>query len=573
MNPFFDQKVPLAFVNIVVFAIKKIVVSILLSGLALAMPSWAGEGHDHGDAAPAAAGAASPRISSSSDLFELVGVVERGEMVIYLDRFATNAPVTDAKIEVEAGTAKGLAHAQPDGTYHFNHAALSQPGTVPVSFTVTAGADTDLLAGDLVIGEAPHDEAAHAAAWPWWQWAGAAVAAALLWGALAAGAKRRRRQKTSGQFASVLIAAWAIIALAGSAFDAQAGEGHDHGEAAPAPAATGNTGNSPRRLPDGSVFLPKTSQRQLAIRTVVAEVKSLPKTIELGGVVTMDPNAGGRVQPTMAGRLEAGPRGLPQLGQAVRKGEVLAFVRASANPIERGNQLAQTAELKARLQLAEKRATRLAQLEGTVAQKDQDEAKADVTSLQQRLAAVSASVSAGEALTAPVTGVIASAKAVSGQVVDARDVLFDITDPARLQVQASAFDAALPGNIASASVAAGSTTVALTFVGAGLALQEGAIPLQFKAQGKAALPLAVNQSVKVVVQTKELIQGVAVSAAALVKTPSNQDMVWVHTGPEAFAPRSVRFMALDGATVSVTDGLKPGDRVVTQGAALLNQVR
>ncbi len=571
MNPFFDQKVPPAQVNKSLSAIKKIVISTLLSGLALALPSWAGEGDDHGEAVPAAAGAASPRVSSSSDLFELVGVVERGEMVIYLDRFVTNTPVTDAKIEVDVGTAKGLAEAQPDGTYHFNHAALGQAGTVPVSFTVTAGADTDLLAGDLAIGEAPHDDAANAVARPWWQWAGLAVAAALVLGALAAWAKRRRRQKASGRFASVLIAACATIAWAGASFDAQAGEGHDHGEAAPA--ATGNTGNSPRRLPDGSVFLPKTSQRQLAVRTVVAEVKSLPKTMELGGVVTMDPNAGGRVQPTLAGRLEAGPRGLPQLGQAVRKGEVLAFVRASANPIERGNQLAQTAELKARLQLAEKRATRLMQLEGTVAQKDQDEARADVTSLQQRLAAVSASVSAGEALTAPVTGVIASAKAVSGQVVDARDVLFEITDPARLQVQASGFDAALGANIASASVAAGSTTVALTFVGAGLALQEGAIPLQFKAQGTAALPLAVGQSVKVVVQTKEMVQGVAVPAAALVKTTSNQDMVWVHTGPEAFAPRTVRFMALDGATVSVTDGLKPGDRVVTQGAALLNQVR
>ena len=572
MNPFFDQKVPLARVNKSWSAIKNIVVSILLGGLALATPSWAGEGHDHGEAAPAAAGAASPRVSSSSDLFELVGVVERGEMVIYLDRFATNTPVTDAKIEVEIGTAnstaKGMAEAQPDGTYHFNNAALSQAGTVPISFTVTAGADTDLLAGDLAIGEAPHDDATHSAARPGWQWAGLAVAAALVLGALAAWAKRRRSQKASGRFASLLIAACASIAWAGASFDAQAGEGHDHGEA---PAAA--TGNGPRRLPDGSVFLPKTSQRQLAVRTVVAEVKSLPKTIELGGVVTMDPNAGGRVQPTLAGRLEAGPRGLPQLGQAVRRGEVLAFVRASANPIERGNQLAQTAELKARLQLAEKRATRLAQLEGTVAQKDQDEAQADVASLQQRLAAVSASVSAGEALVAPVTGVIASAKAVSGQVVDARDVLFEITDPARLQVQASAFDAALPANISSASVAAGTTPVALTFVGAALALQEGAIPLQFKAQGKSALPLAVGQSVKVVVQTKDVVQGVAVPAAALVKTPSNQDMVWVHTGPEAFAPRTVRFMALDGATVSVTDGLKPGDRVVTQGAALLNQVR
>lgn len=176
-------------------------------------------------------------------------------------------------------------------------------------------------------------------------------------------------------------------------------------------------------------------------------------------------------------------------------------------------------------------------------------------------------------MTAPVTGVIASAKAVTGQVVEPREVLFEIIDPARLQVQASAFDAALPANIASASVVSNPANVALTFVGAGAVLQEGALPLLFKAQGASALPLAVGQSVKVVVQTRQLIQGVGVPAAAIVKNASNQDTVWVHTGPEAFAPRTVRFMALDGLTVSVTDGLKPGDRVVTQGTALLNQVR
>ena len=103
--------------------------------------------------------------------------------------------------------------------------------------------------------------------------------------------------------------------------DAAAGPGHDHGEEA---ASAG--GNSPKRQPDGSVFLPKPSQRQLGVRTVVAEEKALPKTVELTGRVVADANAGGKVQPTQAGRIEPGPRGLPQLGQAVRKGETLAVV-------------------------------------------------------------------------------------------------------------------------------------------------------------------------------------------------------------------------------------------------------
>lgn len=350
---------------------------------------------------------------------------------------------------------------------------------------------------------------------------------------------------------------------------ALAGEGHDHGESAPAASS-----NAPKRQPDGSVFLPKTSQRQLAVRTRLTEEKSLPQSIELTGRVVMDANAGGRVQPTQPGRVEAGAKGLPQLGQSVRKGEVLALVRSSASAIEQANQQAQSADLVAQLEQARRRAARLAQLEGTVPQKDIEAAQADVGSLQQRAAAVGRSVSATEALVAPVSGVISAANVVAGQVVDAREILFEIVDPARLVVEALAFDVALLNNVASASAAAApGASVPLRFLGAGRAQREGAIPLQFRTEGTQAVPLAVNQSVRVVVQTRTAVKGVAVPASALMKNPSNQDIVWVHTGAEVFAPRNVRTMPLDGADVSVVDGLKAGERVVTEGAALVNQVR
>ena len=361
------------------------------------------------------------------------------------------------------------------------------------------------------------------------------------------------------------------LALAGALniTAAHAGPGDDHGDAAAAA-----TSNAPKRQADGSVFLPKPSQRQLAVRTLVAEEKSLSQSVELTGRVIMDPNAGGRVQPTQAGRVEVGPRGLPQLGQAVRKGEVLAVVRASAGAIERANQQSQTAELSAQLELARRRVDRLTQLEGTVPQKDIETAQADVRSLQQRVAAVSSSISATEVLVAPVSGVISTANAIAGQVVDAREQLFEIVDPARLMVEALAFDVALLSNIAGAHATAGAgVSVPLRFAGAGRAQREGAIPLQFHTATGQAVPLAVNQPVKVLIQTKARIKGFPLPAAAIVKNPSNQDMVWLHTGAETFVPRTVRVMALDGANVSVVNGLKAGDRVVTQGAALVNQVR
>ena len=108
--------------------------AILIAALAVVLTTffgyaWAGEGHDHGDAPAAATGIAAPRLTSHSDLFELVGMVEGNEMKIYLDRFATNEPVTDAKIEVEIGNIKGIAAAQADGSYIFNNDVFTSRAT------------------------------------------------------------------------------------------------------------------------------------------------------------------------------------------------------------------------------------------------------------------------------------------------------------------------------------------------------------------------------------------------------------------------------------------------------------
>jgi hypothetical protein len=347
-----------------------------------------------------------------------------------------------------------------------------------------------------------------------------------------------------------------------------AGDGHDHGDAPAAPSA-----NGPQRQPDGSVFLPKPAQRQLGVRTVVAAAEALPRTLELGAKVMMDPNAGGRVQALNAGRIEPGPRGLPELGQTVRKGDVLAYVLTSAAPIERSNQSAQLAELRAAKALADKRVARLQELADTVPRKEIEAAESEAASLAGRIAAVGGGLSSREALKAPVGGVIASADAVAGQVVDAGELVFEIVDPSRLRIEALSFDVALASNIAGATMAVGEQRLPLTFVGASRSLREQALPLAFRAQGAALNLLAVGQPVRVFVQTRDKVQGIPVPLAALMKNPANQTVVWVKTAPERFEPRAVTTEALDGVNAAVTSGLEPGDRIATQGATLINQVR
>ncbi|MBY0438170.1 MAG: HlyD family efflux transporter periplasmic adaptor subunit [Burkholderiales bacterium] len=353
-----------------------------------------------------------------------------------------------------------------------------------------------------------------------------------------------------------------------SAPASQAGPGHDHGEA-----SAQGTGNGPQRLPDGSVFLPKPAQRQLGVRTLVSASAELPRTVELGARVLMDPNAGGRVQAVNAGRLAPGPRGLPNPGQAVRSGEVLAYVISSAAPIERSNQAAQLAELRAARTLATRRLARLRELSDTVPRKDIEAVESELASLTDRIAAVDTGLSSREALVAPVSGVIASGNAVSGQVVDARELVFEIVDPTRLRIEALTFDPALASDIGAAQLAVGEQRISLEFIGAARSLREQALPLAFRARGAALDQLAVGQPVKVFVQSRQKFQGIAVPVSALMRNPANQTIVWVKVAPERFEPRTVTAEPLDGVTTVITSGLQPGDRVATRGATLINQVR
>ena len=89
--------------------------------------------------------------------------------------------------------------------------------------------------------------------------------------------------------------------------------------------------DAPRRQPDGSIFVPKPSQRLLGLRTGTAEPSEAAVAIQLTGQVVADPNASGLVQASETGRIEPPEGGFPVLGQRVARGEV-AFTRAIATP-------------------------------------------------------------------------------------------------------------------------------------------------------------------------------------------------------------------------------------------------
>jgi membrane fusion protein, heavy metal efflux system len=347
-----------------------------------------------------------------------------------------------------------------------------------------------------------------------------------------------------------------------------------NGEHLDAPGAAINASGL-ARLPDGSVNVPKLAQRRMAIRTVLAPESEAAATVEMPGRVVIDPNASGRVQAVHGGRIEPGPKGLPVAGQAVKRGDVLAYVRHHAEPYALGAQQAQLAELRAQRKLAEQRVQRLEGLEGTIPRKDIEAARTESASLAERERSIGASIAARETLVAPISGVIARADLAVGQVVEPRDVLFEVVDPARMLVEATTADATLATRVAGASIQE-APDARLRLLGASRSLRDGVLPVTFAmmpAKPGAALPLAIGQPVTVVAQSRERIKGVVLPAQAVVRNPSNEPIVWIKSGAERFIPQPVQLRPLDANTVVVTQGLGADNRVVVQGAPLIAQIR
>ena len=374
-----------------------------------------------------------------------------------------------------------------------------------------------------------------------------------------------------------LMAGSALLVLTGHA---GAHGDEDHSQSTPPAAITTvttaaampGTSTAPQRLEDGSLFVPKAVQRQLGLRTRVAVVQELAVTVELAGTVVADARAGGLVQAGQAGRVEATGAGLPVLGQTVRKGELLAQLRPVLSSMERGSNLAQMAEIAAQLAIAERKVARYAQLEGAVPQATIDATRLERDALRQRRSALGSGLNQAEALRAPISGVVSAAHAVAGQVVDAKDVLFEVIDPARLSVEALAYDPLPAGGVTRASAAVPGGALDLAYVGSGRQLREQAQVLLFRVQ-PGGPAVAVGQPLTVLATTAARVHGAAVPRSALVKTATGETAVWVHTAAERFVQRPVTAQALGALELAVTQGLAQGERVVTDGAALLAQVR
>jgi membrane fusion protein, heavy metal efflux system len=532
---------------------------------AILTSSWAHEGHDHGPPPAPLPTTLKPRIAVHSDAFELVAIANGERLTLFLDRYESNQAVPDARIEVLANGQTIKATAQGDATYAAVIPTLAAPGPHPLVFTIMHPLGDDLLEGTILVAQpealqpAPTQKPLISSPW--------LVMSLIGLLGLITGLALGRRTPTKLTVFLVMIAA----ALTAHTLPIAAHEGH---APSPAPSRESLSGDIPRRLADGSVFLPKPSQRLLTVRTQIAIEGETNKTVTLVGRIIADPNRAGIVQSINGGRVAAPTGGFPRLGQAVTAGQVLATV-IPALPLADQSTLAEKArEIEGQMALSEQKLARLTRLSvGTIPRSQIEDIELEIGNARRRLDSLRATKIEPEQLTAPVTGLISSSRAVAGQVVLPQDVLFQIVDPKGIWVEALAFDQVDASDIVSATAILGEgPRAALKFEGRGRALQQQATVLQFSMQ-EAPSGALIGSPVNVIVQQAQTQKGMLIPRDAVIRGNGGETTVWQHVDPERFVPRQVRIEPFDGEQVLITAGIAPKDRIVVHGAELLAQVR
>lgn len=545
----------------------------LLTAFFGATPVTAHEGHDHGAPPPPISVTIAPRADASSADFELVAIARGAKLRIYLDTFRGNEPVHDADIEVDGPGGTVKATATPDGAYTLDAPWLALPGSYDLAFTVQAKGAIDILTATLTIPEPAAPPVGTTSLWNavvgavWakdiqtsfsardnslWVVGGLAFLAGIL-------VARLFRRRGRGAALAVIIALLVLYAYPSLAA----------GPSTPTPAMSER--DVAQRFADGAIFVPKTTQRILAIRTLFTEVRTFTGTVELPARVIPDPSAAGFVQASVAGRLAPPPGGFPRLGTRVAAGDVLALVEPAIGAADVTTQQQQSRELDQQIALVERRLERFRQIQNVIARSQIEDAELELHGLRTRRANLERAPREPERLVAPVSGVIAAVQAVAGQIAEPNAIIFQIVDPSRFWVEALSFEAYAITGSANGRFGDG-RTVSLAYRGSGLADRNQAIPIQFSVEG-AARGLRAGQLLTVLASTTDERTGIAVPRTSVLRGPNGQSIVYEHTNAERFLPREVRVEALDGERVLIVSGVEPSRRIVTQGAELLNQIR
>lgn len=345
-------------------------------------------------------------------------------------------------------------------------------------------------------------------------------------------------------------------------------------------------------------------QRAAGLADQPAERRAIAETIQTTGVVGPDDTRLARIRPLADGRVT---RVAVRVGDRVRAGqtllvydsitagELISEYRAAVASLERA-----TAEADVARRSLE-RADNLVEI-GAVAQGERDRraaehqraiaemnsARAGVTNLEQKLRRLGVSqedlarvrsgadvnAASRSAVSAPFGGVVIEVHAAPGEVITPERELFTVADLSRVWIQGDVYQKdiakirvgqhalvtvdAYPGETFTGKVTYVSNVLDADTRTAKVRCEVSNRDGRLKVQMFATLALPVSMAREALMIPSRAVQEI-----------DGVPMVFVRVDEQKFETRPVRVGAAVGDAVEVLDGLKPGERVVTDGALML----
>lgn len=373
-----------------------------------------------------------------------------------------------------------------------------------------------------------------------------------------------------------------LLPLAGCGGSAATNEEEGHAEE-PASGGEGQPGEAPEEAEEGILVVDPEVLRDLKLTTFPAELRPGGEGVTALGELKVNEQAYAEIGtpiPARVARLIASPGGF------VRRGQPLAELQS----VELGQARAQRTAAQARAELARQTLERKRGLaaERIVSRGELQRAEADAAAAEAELRAAEGYLSAlgvgvrsggrdlsGFALLAPISGTVLERTAVQGQMADPARPLFRIADLSRLWliVQSPERDAlrvrvGSPAELTLAAMPGRKLQGNVDWIGGEVDPHSRTVPVRI------VLPNAGGTLKPGMFATAWLATGgegekvVAVPSTALQRM-DDRWVVFLPRGGGRFEVRPVERGRDLGDEVAIVSGLKPGERVVNEGAFVL----
>jgi RND family efflux transporter MFP subunit len=314
----------------------------------------------------------------------------------------------------------------------------------------------------------------------------------------------------------------------------------------------------------------KEQQWKIPFATVEAEVREIKSSAWAIGEVLPSPRAYAEIVAPVDGVLQVGAGDeLALPGSAVQRGDVLATL---TSPIQGDGWVGSRLSYEQAKRNYE-RAQRLKERDA-ISEREYEEARNE---FEERKAGFESIDGAGtEALTlrAPISGKIIEWTARPGQLVRAGDKLMAVADPSVVWLKVNVYEndyrslgrpvgAHLNADAPDGGLILDHADIQVLTTGGALDPKTRTIPVLLEVANTSGR-LTIYESTPV-----ELCSSDGSSALAVPKTAVYEDgglnVVFVQTGGESFEKRMVETGPRHAEWISILDGLRPGDRVVTRG--------